>query len=184
MKKVAIITEGLSDISILNSLNSWFSEKELEVMFINAESKSKMIKNARKHYQTSIYSGCEYVIFLVDQNGEPCVTAVKDKIQLDNIRRVNKLVLKREMEAWMLADGQAIRTATSVHYFPSGMTDRMDDPKQTLKNIFKRGLGYAPTTLEMADSISPYFSIDRSAGNNTSALRFKNIIENSDQLIP
>ena len=85
--------------------------------------------------------------------------------------------MKRELEAWILADGQCIRDSIGIDCRPCGQTDAEMDPKQKLLSTLQSKLGYLPTEIEVATLVAPYFSIVRAAIANTSAKRFKELIE-------
>ena len=136
-----------------------------------------MIKEAVKHHTIGILRGANNIIFLPDQNGDACPSVTRQRIGIDSKERAITIVLKRELEAWILADGQCIRDTTGRHYSPAEQTDIEADPKQKLHSILKRGLRYFPTEIEAATMVTPHFSISRAAINNTSAKRFRDFIE-------
>lgn len=175
--RISFIVEGDSDKIILDGQRSWFSLLGLEYDIVPTGGKKNMIKSAMKHYRIALLTDCSNVIFLPDQNGDICALVTREKIGMDSKDRSVTIVMKRELEAWILADGQCIRDSVGINYRPSGQTDAEMDPKQRLLSILKSKLGYLPTEIEIATLVAPCFSITRAAIANTSAKRFKDFIE-------
>lgn len=175
--RVSFIVEGDSDKIILEGQRGWFNSLGLEFDIFPTNGKDRMIKSAMKHYRIALLQDFNNIVFLPDQNSDPCALVTRQKIGIDSKDRAITIVLKRELEAWILADGQCIRDAIAVNYRPSGQTDAETYPKQKLCSIIKKKLGYFPTEIEVATLASPHFSITRAAMANTSAKRFKNFIE-------
>lgn len=175
--RISLIVEGDSDKIILDRQRNWFNSLGLEFDIVTTYGKKSMIKSAMKHYNIALLKGAINVIFLPDQNGDQCALVTRQNIGMDSQSRAVTIVMKRELEAWILADGQSIRDSISINYRPSGYTDAEIDPKQKLLSILQRKLGYLPTEIEIAMLIAPYFSITRAARANTSAKRFKDFIE-------
>jgi len=177
--KLFLIVEGKSDKKLFSSLEEWFHSHEIQVKIIIAGSKKELIRDALKHYKLAFYNGADKVLFLPDQNGDPCALYTKQKFQnILHLNNIDIIVLKKELEAWILADGECIRRIIRSDYNPSGITDNIDNPKENLHAKLRRYLKHPVTTNEAIECVSPYFSIERAARYNTSAKRFKNIIEN------
>lgn len=175
--KISFIVEGDSDKIILNGQRNWVSSLGLEFDIYPTYGKPNMIKSALKHYRIARLYDFSNIIFLPDQNSDQCALVTRQKIGMDSKERAVTIVLKRELEAWILADGQCIRDSLGINYRPSGQTDAEMDPKQRLLSILKSKLGYLPTEIEVAMLVAPCFSITRAAIANTSAKRFKDFIE-------
>jgi len=175
--KISLIVEGDSDKILFEGQRSWFESLGLELNIIPTYGKSNMIKASMKHYKIALLNNVSNIIFLPDQNDDVCALVTRQKIGIDSKDRAVTIVMKRELEAWILADGKCVRDSTCLQYAPPGQTDTEINPKQRLYNILERKLGFFPTEVEAAQIISPYFSIARAAINNTSAKRFKDFIE-------
>ena len=175
--KISFIVEGDSDEIILNGQYDWFSSLGLGFDIFTAYGKKNMIKSAMKYYRASLVANFSDIIFLPDQNGDACALVTRQKIGMDSKDRAVTIVMKRELEAWILADGQCIRDSIGVNYRPSGQTDTEMYPKDKLLSILHGKLGYFPAEIELAALIAPHFSINRAAMTNTSAKRFKGFIE-------
>ena len=176
--KIFLIVEGDCDKIIFESQLGWCDSLGLHVQIVPSGGKLNMIKKARAHYNTAINCGANIVIFLPDKNGDECALVTRSRIGMDNLDRATTIVMKRELEAWILADGQCVRECICMQYRPAGQTDAEVEPKQKLQCQLKRKLGYLPSSsIEIAKMVAPHFSIHRAARNNTSAKRFKEFIE-------
>lgn len=170
--KIALIVEGQSDKIVFESQGDWFSQLGFEVTVRRTRGKPEMCKKARKFHRAETILGSQKAIFLPDQHGDPCATYTREKVGMNDCPCAITVVLKRELEAWILADGKAVTKATGKQYQPAGQTDSVRDPKQELTARFSRAFGYNPSEVEMASEISQYFSLARAAKYNTSAKRF------------
>ena len=175
--KIVLIVEGLSDTIIFNMQRQWFESHGVDFQVISADGKSEMIKKAHKFYRTSILSGAQYVVFLPDQNGDTCALVTRQRVNVDSLPNATTIALKRELEAWILADRDCMNSAIDPNYHTSGQTDSIQYPKDILFSIIERKKGYRPTTAEAAKMVAPLFSIDRASVANTSTKRFKHYIE-------
>lgn len=179
--KVFLIVEGDSDKILLDGQRNWFDSLGLELNIVPTYGKQNMVKTAMKHHKIAILCGASNIIFLPDQNGDVCALVTRQRIGMDSQDRAVTIVMKRELEAWILADGQCVRDTLNVSYSPAGQTDRELNPKQKLHSILKRTLGYFPTEIEATTMIASRFSISRAAMNNTSAKRFKELIRTTSR---
>lgn len=175
--KIFLIVEGDSDKILFDSQRRWFDYLGLELDIVPTYGKQNMIKTAKKHYKISIIRSANSIVFLPDQNGDVCALVTRQRIGINSLDKAVTIVIKREIEAWVLADGQCIRDSIHVQYSPAGQTDMEVDPKQKLHSILKSKFGYLPTNIEAAKMLASNFSINRAAMNNTSAKRFKEFIE-------
>ena len=175
--RISFIVEGDSDKIILDGQRNWFSSLGLEYDTFPTYGKPNMIKSAMKRYNIALLQDFGSIIFLPDQNSDACALVTRQMIGMDSKDRAVTIVMKRELEAWILADGQCIRDSIGINYRPAGQTDAEIDPKQKLLSILRRKLGYFPTEIEVATLTAPNFSITRAAMANTSAKRFKEFIE-------
>lgn len=176
--RISLIVEGDSDRIILNGQHSWFSSLGIEFDIFPTYGKKNMIKTAIKHYHAALIGGFDNIIFLPDQNADACALVTRQMIGIDSKDKAITIVMKRELEAWILADGQCFRDSLDINFRPSGQTDTEMDPKQKLLSILQNKIGYLPTEIEVATLLAPHFSIVRAATANTSASRFKNFVVN------
>jgi len=176
--KIFLIVEGPSDELVFRGQCEWFDSLGIDLHVRMTNGKKDMIKSALKHYRIAVISNADYIIFLPDLHGDSCALVTRQQIDMDSKDKVYTIVVKPEIEAWILADGQCIQNCISMNYSPHGQTDVVAYPKQKLKCELKRKLGYLPeSTMEVARIVAPHFSIQRAARNNTSAKRFKELIE-------
>lgn len=129
-----------------------------------------------KFYRSSIISGADQIIFLPDQNGDACALVTRNKINIDSLPKATTIAIKRELEAWILADSHCIRCALVSNYHTSGITDNIIDAKETLYSIVNRNLGFRPTSVEAANIFANHFSIEKAASVNTSAKRLVDLV--------
>ena len=175
--KVVLVVEGNSDTIFFKEQSQWFESLGLAIQIITAGSKSEMTKKARKYCTFARVPNVQSVLFLPDQDLNSCALQTCQQLDVDAFDKVTIIVLKRELEAWVLADSECINSVTGINYRSSGQTDNILDPKQKLFSIFHRAFGYAPSEVEISSRVAPYFSIERAAKSNTSANRFKRFIE-------
>jgi hypothetical protein len=173
--KVGIIVEGLSDKLLIDKIISEVSRDDLESNVYIGGSKEQIIKDADKHYKVNKLLGCQHIIFVIDQDRCLCITEAKDLIKLKEEVKAIRFIVCRELEAWILADGQAVTSVSGKSYSPAGITDGIDGPKEVLGNLIRR-IGYLPSELEMVNMILPHFSITRCIRNNNSANRFYQLL--------
>ena len=174
--KIALIVEGLSDKILFNEQRQWFSSKGVEIDIIVAGNKHTMITKALKFYKASIISGATNIIFLPYQNGDQCALVTRGRMHADNLPGATTLVIKRELEAWILADSNCINCKLDPNYHTSGITDNLSNPKQILISMFQKKLGYTPTTVESVKMFADRFSIEQAAHANKSAKRLVDLI--------
>lgn len=174
--KIALIVEGLSDNILLDEQRQWFLSLGMEIDIITAGDKHNMIRKALKFYNASIASGATHVIFLPDQNGDQCALVTRKKVNADDLPGATTLVIKRELEAWILADRHCINCTLDPNYHTSGTTDNVLNPKQTLFSLIHKKLGYTPSTVEAAKMFADQFSIVKAAVANHSAQRLINLV--------
>lgn len=181
--KISLIVEGPSDEKVLRGQGNWFKKLGLEVDIHPTGGRPNMIKKAIEYYKLAKYTGSEKTIFLPDQEIDICPMITRQKIGIDSLPEDEAvtIVIKRELEAWILADGQCIRDSIGGHYHPAGQTDTEINSKEKLKHILKHKKSHKPTTMEAAKIVTNHFSITRAAINNTSAKRFKDFLENTSQ---
>lgn len=179
--KISLIVEGPSDEIVLGEQKNWFDLLGLEVDIHPTGGKSSMINKARKYCKIAMYTGSEKTIFLPDQDKDICAMVTRQRIGIDSLDGAVTIVMKRKLEAWILADGKCMQDSIGAHYSPVGQTDTEVDCKNKLLHMIKSKRGYLPTTVQAAKIIAKYFSIDRAARNNTSVKRFKEFIEGISQ---
>lgn len=175
--RVSIIVEGPSDEIVLSGQRSWLESLGLEVSIHPTGGRPSMIKKARQYCKMANNTGCERLVFLPDQDTDECAMRTRQRLDVDSVNGAVTIVMKRKLEAWILADGECMHECIGTSYRPAGQTDTEADCKTKLKNMIKRKKGYEPTSIEAARMVAPHFSVPRAAKNNTSAKRFKDFVE-------
>lgn len=173
MPQVGFVVEGRSlEMLFRESLCPWLRQEGVIPKVINAGGRSRLIRDAFKHLNALRISGCTRVFFVLDQESDPCPPATAQR--LGNVRSepdVTVCVVARTLEAWLLADRQAILKATGQ---PFGLspTDFLSDPVTELKGLFFKKHKRWYTEVEMAKAVGRHFSLERAAASNHSAARF------------
>ena len=179
--RISIIVEGPSDEIVLSGQKGWLESLGLEVRIHPTGGRASMIKKARQYCKMASNMGCGGVIFLPDQDTDECAMRTRQRLDVDSVEGAVTVVMKRKLEAWILADGECMNECIGTSYSPAGQTDAEADCKTKLRNMIKRRKGYEPTSIEAAKIIAPHFSLLRAARNNTSARRFKDLVESIGQ---
>ena len=175
--KVVLVVEGNSDVILFKEQSQWFESMGLDTQIISTDGKSNMKIKARKYCCFSRSPDVQHLLFFPDQDMDICALQTCQKLNVDALDKVTIIVLKRQLEAWILADSECINSTIDTSYHLSGQTDNILDPKRELFSLFHRKLGYTPSEVEITSWVAPYFSIERAARSNTSANRFKQLIE-------
>lgn len=168
---LGIVVEGRSDKEFCQKLfRPWLIQQGYRsIRVVVPGDRSRLIRDAQKHYDTLSLQGCIRVLFLLDQDHDECPPITANLI---NVREDNILVCvaARALEAWLLADSDAVNSATG-HPPPRGRTDTIQNPKRDLQALFYRSNYKYPTEMQMIKSISPRYSLERAAERNRSLQR-------------
>lgn len=183
MVKVGFIVEGTSDFIILKSerfhdfLKHYLSIESSEEFIIIAGNKSNLKKHF-KSYLSKLNKRVQYIFILVDQDDKEvqrrnnkykpldCPIKVVEEIKRhgDNGHYVKDnlifVVMKREMEAWFLAD-------SNLNFKFDGQPDEILNPSK----LIEIQLGTS-SHVKIANKIMDGFSLPRAAENSPSAKRF------------
>jgi hypothetical protein len=153
--KIGFIVEGPSDAKIIRSPGflQLLQQHGLELVdVIVPEGKSHFFhpKADFEQIQTKVDSyikrlkskGANVTIFWVDQDDEPCYTAVKSKIPHQETSLI--LICKRTLEAWYIADSTAMSSLLGeLYHFAEPET--LPNPFETIRTLLKakldRGIG-------------------------------------------
>ncbi|MBC7225770.1 MAG: DUF4276 family protein [Thermoflexales bacterium] len=173
MRRVGFVVEGKSlEVLFQESLCPWLRQRGIAVKVVNAGGRSLLIRDASRHLDVLRRSGFERIFFVLDQETDPCPPATAKR--LDSVRSEPDVVIcvaARMLEAWLLADNEAIQRATGLPGW-SGLTDSLPDPVSELKDLFFQKYGHWYTKMEMARRVGRYFQLERAADRNRSAARF------------
>ncbi len=176
MVSLGIVVEGDSDRDFFNFFKekkpSWFNERGFRIaIIIRTEGRPRLIRKARRHLENLRLKGCQKVLFFIDQHKDECPPATADRLR-DIAKEDDVLVcvVARALEAWFLADQEAIKRVTGQQ-FGDLPTDDIDQPKEILKKLFRKRIRF-PTEEKMVRALCPHFSFERAAEGNKSARRF------------
>ncbi len=172
MVRLGMVVEGRSDCEFLEKKRPWFNQQGFALTIHQARDRSRLIRKARRRLEILQQKGCQKVFFFIDQDRDECPPATA-KLLTDVAREKDAIVcvVARELEAWFLADQEAVTKATGQR-FKRRPTDRIPDPKETLKNLFYKKRKKFLTEPEMVRALCPHFSFERAAEGNGSARRF------------
>lgn len=139
---------------------------------VQTNGRPALVRQCDSHYRGLKLKGCELIVFLLDQDDDPCPPGTADLLQaVRNRGDVLLAVMARELEAWLLADHEAVGRVCG-RSSPTGHTDSVTDPKSHLRNLLFQSRNRHLSETEMVRSFAPHFSLDRSAQHNASAARF------------
>lgn len=175
--KLCIYVEGYSDQILLNGQNNWFKSLGFDINIYQTGGRGTMIKKARGYNWMATLDGAKQIIFMPDLNTDACAMLTRENLGMDSEKNTVTIVMIRELEAWVLADGEAIQNSIGVEYRPAGQTDTEAYPKRKLHSLMANKLGYPPTATLACKIVAPHFSIQRAANYNTSAKRFTDYLK-------
>lgn len=170
---LGIVVEGPSDKLFFESHKRWFEEQGVALKIVQTRGRSAMIQEAEKHLKSLWLKGCQKVFFFLDQDADVCPPFTAERLKsVAGESDAVICVMARALEAWLLADEEAITRATGQP-FKSQPTDALDRPKEILKGLFRRRHhGIAPPDRRMVATLCHHFSFERAAENNASLCRF------------
>ena len=170
MKSLSIVVEGSSDKLFFSALTPWFNGQGFTPRFFSAKDRGRLIRDAAKH--VAALSNSDLIVFALDQDDDDCPPTTANR--LAHVRSQTRLisVSSRCMEAWLLADTNAIRTATGSSYNSSGFTDDILDPAARIREVFYSAFKQHFSKPELASKVAPHFSPDRARSRNRSLERF------------
>ncbi|MGF7184100.1 hypothetical protein GGQ84_000180 [Desulfitispora alkaliphila] len=176
--KIALVVEGQSDRIFFSSLIDYFKNYGVSIDIIDTGGRPSMFKNAEKHYKACKYGlGADFVIFMPDIDNDVSVDITAEKVKVCSGDNYKVSVIVRELEAWILADGNCINQVLDSDYQPSGITDNIVNPKEKLTHMIYDKLNLKLTAFEIAQKFSPHFSVFRAEQNNNSLNYFLQIIK-------
>ncbi len=112
-QRIGLVVEGPTDKAFFGSLNSWFQELGFLPLITKSSGRDHMIRDAEKHLRLHRAKGCVLVLFCLDQNDDACPPETAERLAtVRSESDVLVVVMARELEAWLLADEEAIRTAS------------------------------------------------------------------------
>lgn len=175
MVKIGFIVEGPSDAKIIRSrgFNELLTKFNLQLVdiiipegknhFFHPKADFTIIEVKVDSYIRILKDkGAGYVFFLVDQDTEPCFTSVKSKIPFSNEHTV--IVCKRMLEAWYLADTQAMSAFLKSKFY-SEYPENIPNPFEEIKalSLQNRNRGISNKIILANNMLKESFTIERAA---------------------
>lgn len=132
MVKVGFIVEGDSDKIFFESENFRNYLQELSISFIpeviNANGNGNLLpKNISEYSKALISKGATHIFVVTDLDTDKCVTLTKERINPSVNHKC--IVVKKDIEAWFLADTNTMRT-----FFEN--TDFICENPESIENPF------------------------------------------------
>ncbi len=179
--RLGFIVEGDTEKIVLESKNFTNLLGELNIDFIpeiiNAEGNGNLLpRNIEKHSQVLIDKGATKIIILTDIDEDACITQTKARIQ--PLENHIVIVSIKQIEAWFLADTQAMRIFFSDNTFEEQNPESHLTPFDKINQIklHKMGRGIGKSKIKFANYLVKQinFSINRASEhpNCTSAKYF------------
>ncbi|MFB0545568.1 MAG: hypothetical protein ACETWB_01540 [Anaerolineae bacterium] len=174
---LGIVVEGPSDRLFFKSQRRWFEEQGFAFKIVQTRGRSIMIREAENLLESFRLKGCRKVFFFLDQHADVCPPFTAERLKrVAHEEDVVICVIARALEAWFVADEEAVARATGQS-FKKQPTNALDKPKDILKELFKRGRHMSLTEIEMVRAICLYFSFERATEGNASLRRFINKLQ-------
>lgn len=170
MVRLGFIAEGATEKIILESQDFKNLLNELKVNFIpeiiDAEGNGNLLpQNIEKHSQILLDKGATKIIVLTDLDEDACITQTKARIQ--PLENHIVIVSVKQIEAWFLADTEAMRKLFSDDTFEEQYPESHLMPYDEINQIKLRkvGRGIGNSKIKLAYNLINQFdfSIKRAA---------------------
>jgi len=147
LKDLGLIVEDESDSDVLKALISKIAKKRYRVRRVKADGCGKMEAKAKRWAESLHLQGCSLLLLVRDldhHDKESLQRSMTDALSPCPIRVHLVVIAVREIEAWLLADHEAITRGIGLHK-PVGKQSNPEaivDAKSRLKKvILERSLG-------------------------------------------
>ncbi len=157
MVKLGFIGEGATEKIILESSSFQDYLSSLKIDFIKdvvdaTGNKNLLPHNIERYTQILKDKGATVILILTDLDENKCITLTKDRINLSNNYVV--AVTVKEVEAWFLADIQAMRNLLNDQSFTIDNPEIVENPFEKIRRlrIEKMGRG-VPTKIILANQM-------------------------------
>lgn len=144
LTRVGIIVEGPSDQAFWSKL-LWRSLPGVNWDVRALHGRSKIVRNAVALTEGFRSAGAKAVVVMLDQDEDPCVTAVRGLFPESlrtafaeaGPRRTWLFVARKELESWFLADEEAIRFVTGCHSYIAPAETARGSTKSRLRELLR-----------------------------------------------
>ncbi len=138
MVKIGFIVEGATEKIVLEKSDLFDLLKENNIDFvpeiIDAEGNGNLLPhNITPYSKALIDKGATKIFILTDLDEEQCITETKNRIGSSAQRII--CVSKKTIEAWYLADREAMRNFLSFADFDCAAPEEIIDPFSFIKNL-------------------------------------------------
>lgn len=169
--KIGFVVEGDTEKLLIESTNfrNWATQHNIEIGIpvINAEGGGNLCPRRIEKYINSCLTQVkpDKLVVLTDLECEPCITQVKQRIGNGRVTKI--FVARKAIEAWFLADTQAMRTwLEHTEFFEELPEQTVGMPWERLRDVSKTFLKRDPEgkvlfTRKIINRFS--FSIERAA---------------------
>lgn len=171
MRKIAVVVEGASDEVFWEKvLNREFAQ-QCRFKVLNRKGRTRVIQSAADFVDSCRRGGYASIFFLVDLDDSPCAAAVRG-LFAESVRQaasaveervVHICIARREFEAWMLADEEALRAVLpNCGYHCEEPTDSIGAASKLTELLqTDRGAAVGFRKPAFARELAPYFSRQR-----------------------
>ncbi len=167
MLKLGFIVEGKTEQIILESENFRQILENLELDYvedvIDADGCGNVLpRNSDDEIESLLKQGATRILILTDQEGAPCITSVKQRVDPDGNNIV--VIAVKAFEAWFLADTSAISTFMK-HNLQCDKPEGISKPFEFIKTERLRlaGRGVRSKRLLYSRMLRSGFSIENAA---------------------
>jgi hypothetical protein len=144
--KIGFVVEGDTEKLLIESTNfrNWATQHNIEIGIpvINAGGGGNLCpRRIEKHINSCLTQvKPDKLVILTDLECEPCITQVKQRIGNEQVTKI--FVARKAIEAWFLADTQAMQKwLEHAEFFEELPEQTIEKPWERLKEVSKRGRG-------------------------------------------
>lgn len=140
-KKIGVIAEDSSDVSVINViLGKYLSSNEYSVKKFVGNGCGKLRNKCGAWANMLVKSGCEHILVFHDRdrNEEKTIREnLESKVGRKEFPNSIIVIPVEELEAWLLTDAKAIKTAFNLKKAPKKNSDceAVESPKEFLRDV-------------------------------------------------
>lgn len=140
-KQIGVIAEDVSDVEVVNAiLSKYVDRKKFGVKHRVGYGCGKLRKKCTSWIETLFKSGCHHVLVLhdLDRNSEMSLReTIRALIPAKQSDKVVVVIPVEELEAWLLADPDALRATFNLKSVPKRIADceKVMSPKEKIAEL-------------------------------------------------